>query len=871
LSITNLETRLRLLPDDDWALDNFHADFAGARFNVRANIANASAIREWRFLKSTGPRKTTVRLHERLARLADTLERIHFAAPPEIQVAIDGDARDLQSLLVRMNLRAPDANTPWGTFQEGYFSLRLLPPTTNTPSRAEMVLTADSAETRWGSSTNLHLRLTFAPSPTVAETNVVQADLRISSDGTATRWGRGTNVQLTAQWLHALTNAVPLSGQAELQAGAVETERGKAATLDAHLTLVAPEEGSFAASDESWGWWTNVAPYALNVKARVTALASPKLNADELDATAQWRAPMLHVSRLTAQLYDGDFECSAGVNVATRESEFAATANFDAQKLTLLTEKGRRWINQFSWHVLPEGRVEGGVTLPSWTNFAHANWRGEALPTLRLNGEFKLQDGTFRGLQADSAQSHFSYSNMWWHLPDLVVTRPEGRLDLVHRADDRSRDFYWHIRSAIDVRAVRPLLGTNEQRALDYFEFTQPPRIDGEVWGNFRDNERIGFKGRIALTNFAFRAQTADACQTELEFTNRFLKLFSPHLWRGPQEFTAASAAVDFRAQKLFLTNGFSTVEPLVVAYAIGPKAGKAFEPYRFLQRPTVRGGGVIPLREQPEADLQCEVEGGAFQWWKFNVPRISGKLHWLGDDLLLNDLQTDFYGGRATGLASFDLGPGKGTDFSFHAIVTNANFHSLMADIATRSNKLEGTLSGQLNITQANSDDWRTWQGSGHAKLRDGLIWEIPVFGYVSPALDSIIPGLGSARASDATGSFAITNGVIRSEDLEIRASIMRLQYSGQVTLQGQTDARVEAELLRDTWVIGRLMSWVLWPVSKIFEYKVTGPLEQPKLEPVFFIPKILLAPFHPIKTIKDLIPDESNLIKTNTPAIPK
>ena len=53
--------------------------------------------------------------------------------------------------------------------------------------------------------------------------------------------------------------------------------------------------------------------------------------------------------------------------------------------------------------------------------------------------------------------------------------------------------------------------------------------------------------------------------------------------------------------------------------------------------------------------------------------------------------------------------------------------------------------------------------------------------------------------------------------------------------------------------------MSWVLWPVSKIFEYKVTGPLDQPKVEPVFFIPKILLAPFHPIKTIKDMFPENT------------
>ena len=154
-----------------------------------------------------------------------------------------------------------------------------------------------------------------------------------------------------------------------------------------------------------------------------------------------------------------------------------------------------------------------------------------------------------------------------------------------------------------------------------------------------------------------------------------------------------------------------------------------------------------------------------------------------------------------------------------------------------------------------------------GNVDLQDGLIWEIPTFGIFSPILSGIAPGLGSSRANAATGTFLIKDGVIRSDDLEIRSPAMRLEYRGTVDLEGHVNARVEAELLRDVWLLGPLVSTVFWPVTKLFEYKLAGSLSEPKTEPVYFIPKIVLMPFHPFRTLKDLLPEESGPIHTNAP----
>jgi hypothetical protein len=115
-------------------------------------------------------------------------------------------------------------------------------------------------------------------------------------------------------------------------------------------------------------------------------------------------------------------------------------------------------------------------------------------------------------------------------------------------------------------------------------------------------------------------------------------------------------------------------------------------------------------------------------------------------------------------------------------------------------------------------------------------------------------MPGLGSSRATDAAAQFGMTNGVIFSDDLEIHSTMMRMQYAGTVDLKSRVNARVTAQLLRDTWVVGPLLSTALWPVSKLFEYKITGTLQQPQSKPVY-IPKFLLTPLHPFRSLEEIL----------------
>ncbi len=90
------------------------------------------------------------------------------------------------------------------------------------------------------------------------------------------------------------------------------------------------------------------------------------------------------------------------------------------------------------------------------------------------------------------------------------------------------------------------------------------------------------------------------------------------------------------------------------------------------------------------------------------------------------------------------------------------------------------------------------------------------------------------------------------------MRSPTMRLAYAGAVDFSGRLDATMQAELFRDAPIIGRLLSLVLSPVTKLFEYEVRGTLGQPQAKP-HYIPEFLLFLLKPVGLLKELLPGDN------------
>jgi hypothetical protein len=891
LVVDNIQSNLRLLPGDEWALDNLRASFGGANFLFMGRVTHASAVAQWKFPKAKEPTPAGL-WQNRIRVLADLLEQIQFSSPPDFKLDVRGDASEVQSFSVRLMVSAQGATTPWGTFSQARFTARLFP-AENSLTRAAVTLDADDAVTPWASTTNLHLNLHLLSEATL--TNLVNADLHLETSSATTRWASGKgikmdlqaeidaahsgpasakmilradaaqsewgsakNARIAAEWRQDLTNAVPLEGTGELECDDASSLWASAGHLKG--------SGRFSRSDTegqpvdpSLGIWGRFQPYTTAFTVTLSDLQATNIIAKSVTFSGAWSPPALTLSNFVARLYGGELNISADLNAHTRRLQAQVNSDTDPHRLNpVLPLAARAWLGRYTWNSNPVLRAEASLTLPPWTNRS-PDW-SSCLPSLRLAGQARVEHGgSYSNIPISSVQTHFSYSNQCWRLPDLLIHRPEGQVLAVHEADELSKDYYWKIDSHIDPHALNPLLSTEAQKGLELLTVTSPPHVQAEVWSNYQFPERTGVRGQVALTNFTFRGESFSTLNTQIAYSNLVLTCLLPRAERGTQQLSADGLQANFQEQRIYLTNGFSTAEPMVVARAIGPHIGKTIEPYRFLHPPTVHAAGVIPMQGEEDADLRFELDGGPFQWHKFNVSQIRGVVDWKGLKLSLEKIRAAFYGGSAGGDAHFQFREGGGADYTFKLNITNSQLHTLMSDLGAPSNRIEGILSGTLGITRANTEKGDDVDGYGYADLKDGLIWDIPVFGLLSPVLNGIAPGLGNSRAKAATCSFIITNGFVFSDDLEVRSAGFRLQYRGTANLAGEVNARVEASLLRDIWLLGPVFSTVFWPVTKMFEYKVTGPITNPKSEPVYIVPKVVLFPLQPFKTLRDLIPEET------------
>src|SRR6185312_12785499 len=292
LSIENIQAELQLRTNDVWELDNLQATVAGANIQLSGAITNASAVRSWKYFHArTAPPGT---FQARLRRVADTLEQIHFTAPPQLKLDIRGDALKIDKMAVRVRIQAPGANTPWGIANGFNCYVVMAPPRSNQLSRAEINFRATDATTRWAATTNLAFTMHLYSTP--QNTNIVHAELDLTADTAQSKSNRAGNVHFTAQWFHSLTNPIPLSGEGQLQGRDVVTEWGSAKEFQISATLL-PSTNTVP-TDTNWAWWTKLAPYPLTLECNARQIHTPKLDLEAVLCSGQWRAPELTVQKL---------------------------------------------------------------------------------------------------------------------------------------------------------------------------------------------------------------------------------------------------------------------------------------------------------------------------------------------------------------------------------------------------------------------------------------------------------------------------------------------------------------------------------------------------------------------------------------------
>ncbi len=174
----------------------------------------------------------------------------------------------------------------------------------------------------------------------------------------------------------------------------------------------------------------------------------------------------------------------------------------------------------------------------------------------------------------------------------------------------------------------------------------------------------------------------------------------------------------------------------------------------------------------------------------KLNNGRLSGDM-----------LDTEFYGGKANVSFSYDA---NSSILEKRLNMKGIDMEPLLKD-AMQNDKLSGKGNIELNLVGRGKSEYAivsSLNGNGSIKLTDGAIKGINIADMVRNVQSAFKQVDTSSQKTDFAelgGTFTIANGVVKNNDLAMKAPLMRLSGAGQVNLPARTvNYRLNPEIVQ-------------------------------------------------------------------------
>ncbi len=118
-------------------------------------------------------------------------------------------------------------------------------------------------------------------------------------------------------------------------------------------------------------------------------------------------------------------------------------------------------------------------------------------------------------------------------------------------------------------------------------------------------------------------------------------------------------------------------------------------------------------------------------------------------------------------------------------------------------------------------------------------------LFMGLTDLLANEVPGVDKVvDQSEASATFTIEKGVVRSRDILIEGALFSISARGEYDIANDSlDFVVRVELMRKDSILGKyLIRPVLWPFTKLLlEFKVAGSLDDPKWKYISVLDRIM------------------------------
>ena len=461
---------------------------------------------------------------------------------------------------------------------------------------------------------------------------------------------------------------------------------------------------------------------------------------------------------------------------------------------------------------------------------------------------FDLVDATFLGLPFKRVQGLIRQENGTIFLDDLRVSWQESRWTEEASGSVRFNPATGFVEGQLAGRTIperlyplfRLLDATNVTEIAQRFVFTTQP-VDVETRFRIAPNEpRSELRVTLSVAQCTYngvpirRAGAIINAEGGRELDRVVIQPLSCEHADGR---LSGGLAIDLRGSNIeVMAQSDMPLDPLlrIIDLPFRPEQSGIV----FTAPPHLTASGHIPLNGHSAGiDLSGTLAATSAVVRHIPVQDLSCSFAVVSNSYSLRGLQAKAAGGGIGGSLRLDVLPG---------VVAQTNYHTSVRlehlDIATLSasfgltNRASGKASGEMELASClGTRQSACLNGHGEILLENGTLSRIPLFAGLTDYFARNIPGVDLlVNQSEARLPFAISNGVLRSDNVLIEGDVFSLGGQGTYLFPSdQLDFTIRASVFRRRTWLGQIVHLVSMPFAKLLlEFRVRGPAAEPSWE---------------------------------------
>lgn len=304
-----------------------------------------------------------------------------------------------------------------------------------------------------------------------------------------------------------------------------------------------------------------------------------------------------------------------------------------------------------------------------------------------------------------------------------------------------------------------------------------------------------------------------------------------------PEGRASANVHFDFRRHGMIF-DASSTLDFAHLAKIVDILSSVPWDSYETSGGNNAVASGYYAFSESVEpSDIRGRITAGSFSFQR-RVPArdLSADLRVEGENYRFSDIHANLYGGTFDGSARLWPAPDSGDMMlAVTGAVQNASAGLVNYDLFGGLDDDPGVVNVRFDaILNADRAPLRSATGHLSTSVRGARLFRTPLFAGFTDFLSENVPGLDIiVTQDDAQATAVIGDNGIHFDTVRIEGPLVSISGDGSYWFSDYLDFGVRVHLFKHRTFVGKALKYILYPLSKLFEMEVTGPLLDPSWAP--------------------------------------